>query len=119
MSAHTPGPWVLVHYAQGMDLPIPFMEHKTVAVFADGVKRGDVAYMQHGLYGDDQALANARLIAAAPELLEALRAITGALKYETYETHQGDALFEGFVLQSVDSWHKAFEAIFKATGEAA
>jgi hypothetical protein len=107
MSAHTPGPWVLVHYAQGMDLPIPFMEHKTVAVFADGVKRGDVAYMQHGLYGDDQALANARLIAAAPELLGALRFILAF--YEPGQTYL-----------DTNAWKRAEAsaraAITKATG---
>ena len=98
---HTPGPWVLVHYAQGMDLPIPFMEHKTVAVFADGVKRGDVAYMQHGLYGDDQALANARLIAAAPEMLEALHGLL--------DVH----------VPGASRWEAARAARAKATGEAA
>ncbi len=70
---HTPGPWALAQYAKGFCLPIPVKEHKTIAVFSVGPSHGDIAYMQHGLWGDDQALANARLIAAAPELLEALQ----------------------------------------------
>ncbi len=73
MSAkHTPGPWALAQYAKGFCLPIPVKEHKTIAVFSVGPSHGDIAYMQHGLWGDDQALANARLIAAAPAMLEAL-----------------------------------------------
>jgi hypothetical protein len=105
MSAHTPGPWVLVRYSKGTHLPIPFMEHETVAVFSHGVKRGDVAYMQHGLHGDDQALANARLIAAAPEMLGAL--------YGLLDVADGG----GHLTES--DCAKARAAIAKATGGAA
>ena len=104
MSAHTPGPWGLAQYAKGAALPIPFIEHKTIAVFSDGARQGDVAYMQHGLWGDDQALANARLIAAAPELLEALQAV------QAFVHGQADA---------VEPFGLVRAAIAKATGEAA
>ena len=99
---HTPGPWVLVQYAKGINLPIPFMEHKTTAVFADGVKGGDVAYMQHGLYGDDQALVNALLIAAAPEMLAALQNVRDARR----TGHNAD-----------EAWRWVDAAITKATGD--
>lgn len=108
MSAHTPGPWGLAQYAKGVALPIPFIEHKTIAVFSDGARQGDVAYMQHGLWGDDQALANARLIASAPDLLEALRALVDL--QEANEASETKAL---------DFWDHARAAIAKATGEAA
>lgn len=111
MSAHTPGPWGLAHYAKGAALPIPFIEHKTIAVFSDGARQGDVAYMQHGLWGDDQALANARLIASAPDLLEALQTCMAALHWNE----------EAGCLTGItgDQWHAALDIIDKATGEAA
>jgi hypothetical protein len=66
---HTPGPWVP-----------EFGESYRVRAKQDG---GQVAIMmnlkgQHGLIGrrtGDEVAANARLIAAAPELLESLKAI--------------------------------------------
>ncbi len=104
MSKHTPGPWGLVYYAKGAHLPIPIGEHKTIAVFADGPQRGDVAYMQHGLYGDDQALATARLIAAAPDMLAALQNVRDAHR----TGHNAD-----------EAWGWVDDAITKATGETA
>ena len=109
MSKHTPGPWGLVYYAKGAHLPIPIGEHKTIAVFADGPQRGDVAYMQHGLYGDDQALATARLIAAAPDMLAALRKAVLALAHAS-ETAPG--LY-------VEAYEEVSAAITEATGESA
>ena len=108
MSAHTPGPWGLAQYAKGAALPIPFIEHKTIAVFSDGARQGDVAYMQHGLWGDHQALANARLIASAPDLLEALR--------EMLAVYGNDGHFHAPALRATRA---ARAAIAKATGEAA
>lgn len=64
MSAHTPGPWVVVdrkHWSA------------SIALVTTG-KPTPVAWASRLIRsGDDEALANARLIAAAPELLEALR----------------------------------------------
>ena len=114
MRAHTPGPWGLAQYAKGAALPIPFIEHKTIAVFSDGARQGDVAYMQHGLWGDDQALANARLIAAAPELLEALQELVA----EWDARHAAEDHRSGYTLDTAGI-AMARAAIAKATGEAA
>ena len=68
MIGHTPGPW---------------KAHFEEAYFVTGPDLGSVAMMMNlkGAYGlggrrsGDESAANARLIAAAPELLEALRQI--------------------------------------------
>ena len=70
MSKHTPGPW---------------KAHLDEAYVVTGPDRGRVAIMTHlkgahGLGGrrsGDESAANARLIAAAPELLEALTDLLG------------------------------------------
>jgi hypothetical protein len=54
MSGHTPGPWIVDAYGD---------------VTANGE---DVAHVV-SYYGVDECIANARLIAAAPEMLAALR----------------------------------------------
>lgn len=73
-TTHTPGPWGLAQYSKGIEPPIAYMEHKTIAVMALGHdKSGDVAYLHHSLWGDDEAQANAMLIAAAPDMLALLR----------------------------------------------
>lgn len=76
MSAHTPGPWVAkfeeAYYVIGPDL-------------------GRVAMMMNlkGAYGlagrrsGEESAANARLIAAAPELLEAIEGLLNALPSAT------------------------------------
>jgi hypothetical protein len=109
MSTHTPGPWGLALYAKGAHPPIPFKEHKTLTVFSDGFKRGDVAYMQHGLWGGEQAFANARLIAAAPELLDALRELTIAAEAAGWDVDTANAPI----------LNAARAALAKATSEAA
>ena len=76
MSAHTPGPW-RAHFAE--------------AYFVTGPDLGRVAMMMnlkgaHGLGGrrsGDESAANCRLIAAAPELLDALLGLLCALPSAT------------------------------------
>ncbi len=101
-AAHTPGPWIA-------DLG----EAYRVRAQQDG---GQVAIMmslkgQHGLAGrrsGDEVAANARLIAAAPDLLEALIAITNQLERigDTREHKDGAFIRD------------ARAAIAKATGSA-
>lgn len=63
---HTPGPWSVTKAKHGVD-----MSHYVVALATPD--RNDRALVVHAEQGDDgQGDANARLIAAAPELLEAL-----------------------------------------------
>lgn len=72
MSAqHTPGPWLCTKAKHGVDAG-----HYVIATVADD--RGDRCLIIHAEVGDDgQGDANARLIAAAPALLEALEALLG------------------------------------------
>ena len=64
---HTPGPWELFHRAHGGD-------KWTIAVFKSGTKHEVVSWTGFdSSHFQKQALANARLIAAAPELLAALK----------------------------------------------
>lgn len=72
---HTPGPWHI-----GMN-PGPIIYGE----------RGDqVANMCDGLYGDDENRANARLIAAAPDMLAVLLAIAEGEDYLTINQFQMD-----------------------------
>ncbi len=74
MSAHTPGPWTLVTVPTSCGIchkigPFPPKREGGAArhacLYAD--------YQSQGNPADDELEANARLIAAAPDLLEALR----------------------------------------------
>lgn len=102
MSAqHTPGPWVT----------------------ADGhgpIKGGTAVQSTNdthlicsctGYYGRDGAQAHARLIAAAPDLLEALKAV---LKDEKWHAAMADEVTDG----ARDNIKMAEAAIAKATGSA-
>ena len=72
-TSHTEGPWIIrtsPHYK------ITGVSHREIIVDPEGeeggIVLGEVFYSDTG---DDEAEANARLIAAAPELLEALQRI--------------------------------------------
>lgn len=91
MNKHTPGPW-----------EIDSEQPSTVKKFTHG-NRLSIATV-HGGYGEKtRRTANARLIAAAPELLEALESFPGFLA----ETSEGDPWLE-----------KMRYVIAKARGEA-
>ena len=70
MSGHTPGPWV--HYSASKHYPPGSSLNYGSIIWATGV--GEVAQTP-GLSDVEKDNANARLIAAAPELLEALKAL--------------------------------------------
>lgn len=65
MSKHTPGPWTV----KGVTYGVPGAMADVVYVEV----KGDPGHVIAHVYGQD--LDNARLIAAAPELLQALRAM--------------------------------------------
>jgi hypothetical protein len=72
-NAHTPGPWVL-EIRKGLG---ESCRDATVAeIGTPGKYRGNVAYLQSAEHIDgiakDELIANARLIAAAPDMMEAL-----------------------------------------------
>lgn len=68
MSGHTPGPWVLLEDRIAAPCDEHFPCEKTIAWL--GTKRGD-AVLQCSIGKNE--IENARLIAAAPDLLEALK----------------------------------------------
>ena len=93
MSKHTPGPWTILSASNRTPLVKagPTVE-ETVAMVID-------------FYKPDEAPANARLIAAAPEMLEALKDVDARL---THIGHmEANALTHGIVRA----------AIAKATGD--
>ena len=64
MSKHTPGPWSFYTEPQPSGCPIVGAKGLMIAQLAHSINYNDQA---------ETAIANARLIAAAPELLEALQ----------------------------------------------
>ncbi len=98
MSTHAPGPWAI----------IPQMSPEGDVATVYGTTEGWVSIHAPGWsnIGDRKvAMANARLIAAAPDLLEALRELMSQV--QGYQDCNGD---KGFVLND------AIAAIAKATG---
>ena len=69
---HTPGPWTDDTQYTGPRL-VPFQPGKLVQTIMGNDE--DVAYMANWHNDNDERLANARLIAAAPDLLEACEAV--------------------------------------------
>ena len=111
MSKHTPGPWA-AHFEE--------------AYFVTGPDLGRVAMMMnlkgaHGLGGrrtGDESAANARLIAAAPDLLEALQGLTQAINFRAAAVcGNDDSKVEFAVSEFWRAQDKALAAIAKATGE--
>ena len=119
---HTPGPWVMSRYGAIVGGP--------AFQFANGSAQKQVAMacvVPEGVEGDQ--LANARLIAAAPELLEALQGllIEAVVLSDGYlaafESYPADATIQGWDkarwLRAADQAKRARAAIAKATGSAA
>jgi hypothetical protein len=75
MSGHTPGSWIAIQADLHCEDEKP--DPKRWAVLVDGERRWFVATIENGAPGDtlDTEEANALLIASAPDLLAALRAI--------------------------------------------
>jgi len=102
MSKHTPGPWNL----GSSDLPVSGLSiHANVA----GRKHSTLCRLVSAKYSgmsQSEEYATAKLIAAAPQLLEALQ--------ELVNVHAAGAANETIAL---DFWDHAKHAIAKATGE--
>lgn len=107
---HTPGPWEPLR--QGIEVQSEEGNHEVLAYAGDiPVSVCEVysfAHIEHddpvGEYviSNEEGLANLRLIAAAPELLDALQRATNQLRHD----HPNDEV-----------WRQAQAAIAKATGE--
>lgn len=89
MSKHTPGPWV-AHSLMVSEAGQPISRGRDICHCGIGMRPPS---------DSRQAMANARLIAAAPELLEALQAVVRVANRDTME------------------FFAAHAAIAKATGE--
>ena len=97
MAEHTPGPWRIVREDQTVILS---PDTSIAMLFRDG----DVEYSDFKSPFDDVFEANARLIAAAPDLLEALKMII-------LDDNAMDALWQHFDSMEMD---KISAAIAKA-----
>jgi len=105
MSNHTPGPWTLGETDRN--------EQPTVVALDGGVL---VAVCAHECITSliPEAIANARLIAAAPDLLEALKAIIAELRrVRDVKPEQWDALVDPGLC---NAWDAIRSAVTKAEG---
>lgn len=93
MSAHTPGPWTIDWNVSRLDI-----FSADAATLVATLRR---SALSPGI--DDTAKANARLIAAAPDMLEALQKLCAIQEY-------------GDVASWASEWDEARAAIAKATG---
>ena len=96
MTKHTPGPWVVEHWS-----PIGKHSPKMPHIYSGGFLVAEV----ENEFADDEGVANAQLIAAAPDLLE-------ALEHLVYECEEGCNLT---IFNVIDK--EAKPAIAKAKGE--
>lgn len=103
---HTPGPW---HVGQGNGEGSIFSDDGRMRLETGGTTLYPICEINHG-WSKDEDDANARLIAAAPDLLEAL---TLALPYVEMAEHD-EAYKRGEVAKMVRTMR---EAIAKAIGE--
>lgn len=102
---HTPGPWSAIQ-------PRPELLVICTEVDGDGIAEVDE------LWNRDEWLANARLIAAAPELLEALVALDTLIDFEESAKDGEHSWFDDASAINA-AMEKARAAIAKATGGAA
>ena len=95
---HTPGPWSLADHSLGVEI---------MHTRQDGLSEAHACL--HGSYNTSEA--NARLIAAAPDLLDALMKATILLKHACDDA---DALESQFAVETAD---EMTAALTKAIGE--
>lgn len=100
MSKHTPGPWLIV-------------DRTVYALTDDGKRNRFYAAVQDPFTSFDELEANARLISAAPELLEALEGVMRMIKWAKENDDSPKSALSHFI-----SSEPVFAvAIAKATGE--
>lgn len=96
-SKHTPGPW-FISYTHDDNLSMSIDDQLGI----DGERNYDLAVVTHGC--PDELLANAQLISAAPELLEALQLFAGVENFNGWHDKYREVI------------EKARTALAKATG---
>lgn len=72
---HTPGPWI---FAEAVEGRYTKTDMRRIRSASEGFEHGAVCEV-YGINDGTEACANARLIAAVPELLEALRITRGKI----------------------------------------
>ena len=105
---HTPGPWF-----QGTGNYEYCVYDKRVWINQDGSRDGETPNLVVVVSPED-AIADARLIAAAPDLLDALKEATAALEWRWESIANRAAPVHETAIQ--EAYNKARAAIAKATG---
>lgn len=108
---HTPGPWRVIHTIKPEDI---------LVIDSEGCSVADC--FNHNANNIDEALANSRLIAAAPELLEASGELLDAMnQYSFFLEGYGNGSASISEVREASSkmtyaQHKLFDVIQKAKG---
>ena len=116
MTQYTPGPWTIDHQRIG-----PYGDPVALLCDVHDPMTGTVIDWPRGNYSgtamsidDAENEANARLIAAAPDLLAALKQI---MEWEGYDHEAGYYPGEDTEQRASEVWNDAKAAIAKATGQ--
>ena len=109
MSGHTKGPWFVEQDGKTPIYVSPIDRHEEIAICNVLVIDEDPDDDSGEWFNGDQTKANARLIAAAPDLLEALEVISRLYDYEATSGENSSRLY--------DARSIALLAIAKARGE--
>ena len=124
---YTPGPWLFrtAPTSAGLCHIVSAADWKGAFIYGDGIRKG----VDDALPKAQELAANARLIAAAPDLLEALKEImpftaTAAIGCHGEKCREpwchscnGEEEAEAAAQKGCDAWAKARAAIARATGE--
>lgn len=78
MSKHTPGPWKAVISENNAGGWVPMRQYITIETESEIIAAYDTFSCEYP--DDDENAANARVMAAAPDLLEALKRCVGSLR---------------------------------------
>ena len=90
MTAHTPGPWTMRNEYRKKEERVKYNPGNRFVVYSDGLDGHGKGNVMWSVADEIESEANARLIAAAPRMYDALRAIDG-MKI-TEETDKGYVL---------------------------
>jgi len=107
---HTPAPWIAV--TQGPFIATP--DNKVIAKVVCMSNEGNVLNCQTASPADYETIGNALLIAAAPELLEALEDAQQALAHALHRLKDDSSFSTSIALKGAEE--KARHAINKAKG---